>query len=138
MPGPTSTERSTHSKPALGRFVDLNKPDFVGKAVLERADRSCRTWGFADAGGTSRSSAARSTATASRSAGCARPPGRRTCSAASPIARMDDPADGPGTQLDVESHEGAMLRGELCTLPMYDPERLIPRGLLVDIPDRCD
>ena len=46
------------------------------------------------------------------------------------------PADRPGTQLDVESHEGVMLRGKLCTLPMYDPERLIPRGHLVDIPDR--
>ncbi|MYK70701.1 MAG: aminomethyl transferase family protein, partial [Acidimicrobiales bacterium] len=54
------------------------------------------------------------------------------------IARMDDPADGPGTQLGVESHDGTMLRGELCTLPMYDPERLIPRGRLVDIPDRHD
>ena len=52
------------------------------------------------------------------------------------IARMDDPADGPGTQLDVESCDGIMLRGELCTLPMYDPDRLIPRGRLIDIPDQ--
>jgi aminomethyltransferase len=27
-----------------------------------------------------------------------------------------------------------MLEGKLCTLPMYDAERLIPRGKLVDIP----
>ena len=52
------------------------------------------------------------------------------------IVRMDDPADGPDTQLDVESFDGPMLRGVLCTLPMYDPERLMPRGRLIDIPDR--
>ncbi len=51
---------------------------------------------------------------------------------------MDDPADGPGAQLDVESYDGIMLRGELCTLPMYDPDRLIPRGRLIDIPDPLD
>ena len=52
------------------------------------------------------------------------------------IVRMDGPADGPGTQLDVESYDGIMLRGELCALPMYDPDSLIPRGRLVDIPDQ--
>ena len=52
------------------------------------------------------------------------------------IVRMDGPADGPGTQLDVESYDGIMLRGEVCTLPMYDPDRLIPRGQLIDIPNQ--
>ncbi len=119
----------------LGRFVDLDKPDFIGKAALERADRACRVWGLQTQEGIAQLGPA-----ISRDG---TPIGRVTSTAWSPylrcgvaIARMDNPADGPGTRVDVESHEGVMLRGELCTLPMYDPERLIPRGLLVDIPDR--
>ena len=32
--------------------------------------------------------------------------------------------------------DGSGCVGELCTMPMYDEERLIPRGKLVDIPVR--
>ena len=121
----------------LGRFVELDKPDFIGKEALVGADRACRTWGLQTQRGI-----AQLGRTLSRNG---EPVGRVCSTAWSPylqcgvaIARMDDPADGPGTRIDVESHEGAVLRGELRTLPMYDPERLIPRGLLVDIPDRRD
>ena len=119
----------------LGRFVDLAKGDFIGKKALERADRRCRTWGLRTEGGI-----AQLGRTVSRGGSAV---GRVTSIAWSPfqqcgvaIARMDDRIDGPGTQLDVESFDGPVLRGELCTLPMYDPERLIPRGRLIDIPDR--
>ena len=119
----------------LGRFVDLAKGDFIGKKALERADRRCRTWGLRTEGGI-----AQLGRTVSRGGSAV---GRVTSTAWSPfqqcgvaIARMDDRIDGPGTQLDVESFDGPVLRGELCTLPMYDPERLIPRGRLIDIPDR--
>jgi aminomethyltransferase len=47
---------------------------------------------------------------------------------------MDDPAQGPGTQVKVLCADGSTQSGELCTLPMYDANRLIPRGKLVDIP----
>ena len=50
------------------------------------------------------------------------------------IVRMDDPAQGPGIQVGVLCADGSIQSGELCTLPMYDSERLIPRGKLVDIP----
>ena len=119
----------------LGRFVDLAKDDFIGKEALERADHRSRTWGLRTEGGI-----AQLGRTVSRDGTAV---GRVTSTAWSPfqqcgvaIARMDDPADGPGTQLAVESFDGPMLRGVLCTLPMYDPERLIPRGRLIDIPDR--
>ena len=121
----------------LGRFVDLDKPDFIGKEALERADRRCRTWGLRTEGGIAQLGRTVS------SDGVAI--GRVTSTAWSPylksgvaIARMDNPANGPGTRLDVESHDGTALRGELCSLPMYDPDRLIPRGHLVDIPNRDD
>lgn len=50
------------------------------------------------------------------------------------IVRMDDPAQGPGTKVEVLCADGSTRSGELCTLPMYDADRLIPRGKLVDIP----
>ena len=121
----------------LGRFLDFDKGDFIGRAALETANRSCRTWGMRVDDGV-----AQFGRMISRDGV---PIGRVSSTAWSPyqqcgvaIARMDDPSDGPGTQLDVESYEGKMLRGGLCTLPMYDPDRLIPRGRLFDIPDRLD
>ena len=50
------------------------------------------------------------------------------------IVRMDDSTMGPGTQVNVLCADGSIQEGELCTLPMYDADRLIPRGKLVDIP----
>jgi aminomethyltransferase len=52
------------------------------------------------------------------------------------IVRMDDPAHGPGSRVKVEVTDGGRLPAELCTLPMYDEDRLIPRGKRVDIPTR--
>ena len=37
-------------------------------------------------------------------------------------------------ELPIETTEGGCHRAELCALPMYDRERLIPRGKLIDIP----
>jgi hypothetical protein len=48
---------------------------------------------------------------------------------------MDDPANGPGTVVQVVTTDGALCDAELCDLPMYDTGRLIPRGKLVDIPE---
>ena len=52
------------------------------------------------------------------------------------IVRMDDPAMGPSTKVNVLCADGSVQEGELCTLPMYDADRLIPRGKLVDIPTK--
>ena len=50
------------------------------------------------------------------------------------IVRMDDLENGPGTKVEVTGVDGQQLKAEICELPMYDKERLNPRGKLVDIP----
>ena len=50
------------------------------------------------------------------------------------IVRMDDPAMGLGTRVNVLCADGSIQDGELCTLPRYNADCSIPRGKLVDIP----
>ncbi|WP_299436945.1 aminomethyltransferase family protein [uncultured Rhodospira sp.] len=119
----------------LGAMVDLEKPEFIGKAALLHADTRSRTWGLRVPDGVARLGRALSQD--------GTPVGRVCSTAWSPfqqcgvaIARLDDPALGPGTALDVECSDGHIRPGDLCQLPMYDQDRLIPRGKRVDIPDR--
>jgi aminomethyltransferase len=49
---------------------------------------------------------------------------------------MDDAVNGPGTKVKVKCVDGSLQDAELCRLPMYDEERLIPRGKLIDIPTK--
>ena len=117
----------------LGAFVEFDDRDFVGRKALEDADKSCRTWGMRVIGGVAQ--LGRVLKINGKEIG-------RVCSSGySPyqdcgvcIVRMDDPADGPGKKVDVLCADGSTQKGELCALPMYDPERLIPRGKLVDVP----
>jgi aminomethyltransferase len=118
----------------LGAMVDLDKDDFIGKAALERADRRRRTWGLRVRGGVAR---------LGRGLRVGGTPAGRVCSTAwSPfqrcgvaIVRLDDPALGPGTEVEVDCSDGQPHPAELCELPMYDGDRRIPRGEVVDIPD---
>ncbi len=118
----------------LGDFLDFEKPDFIGRAALVDADRRCRTWGMKVAGGIA--ALGRTMDRGGESVG-------RVCSSGwSPyqqcgvaIVRLDDPDGGPGDRFGVRCSDGGVHTGELCTLPMYDAERLIPRGKLVDIPE---
>lgn len=126
---------TTPFEAGLGAFVELDHREFVGRAALERASRACRTWGMRVTGGVAR--LGRTITMDERVVG-------RVCSSGySPyqacgvcIVRMDDAAHGPGTTANVEGTLGTRLDAELCTLPMYDADRLIPRGRLVDIPSR--
>ncbi|MGM0583302.1 MAG: aminomethyltransferase family protein [Pseudomonadota bacterium] len=118
----------------LGGMVDLDKDDFIGRAALQAGDRRCRTWGLRVPGGV-----------AAIGRGLTRDgvPAGRVCSTAwSPfqqcgvaIVRLDDPDLGPGTALDVACHDGPVRPAEICELPMYDRDRRIPRGRVVDIPE---
>ena len=119
----------------LGAMVSFAKGDYVGRAALERADRRCRTWGLRVPGGVARLGPGLWRAGV--------PAGRVCSSAWSPyqecgvaIVRLEDPALGPGTALEVACRDGVSRRAEVCALPMYDAERRIPRGELVDIPER--
>jgi aminomethyltransferase len=123
----------------LGGFVDFDKGDFIGRAALLYADRSCRTWGLRTTGGVADLG---DTVYLSEEAVDGRAVGRVCSSGWSPyqqcgvaIVRMADADPGPGAFVDVECADGEIRAGELCPLPMYDPERLIPRGKLVDIPE---
>lgn len=118
----------------LGAMVDMDKPDFIGKAALQNADKRSRTWGLRVSGDIAR---------IGRSIGRDGVPVGHVCSSAwSPfqqcgvaIVRFDDPDIGPGTQVDVACRDGQTRAGETCDLPMYDKERKIPRGKAVDIPE---
>ena len=118
----------------LGGFVDFDKGDFIGRAALLDADRSCRTWGLRTNGGVADLG---DTLTVD-----SRPAGRVCSSGWSPyqqcgvaIVRMDDTTVGPGAAGEVGCADGEVRSGELCALPMYHLERLITRGKLVDIPE---
>jgi len=118
----------------LGSMVNLDKRDFIGRAALDASDKRRRTWGLqvpddvARLGDTLRRDGER----AGRVCSTAWSPFLR-CGVA--IVRLADPALGPGAALDVECEDGVVRTATVCDLPMYDAERAIPRGALVDVPD---
>jgi aminomethyltransferase len=118
----------------LGAMVDLTKNDFVGKAALEAGDQRKRTWGLRVPGEVARlgRSLQRGGKTVGRVCSSAWSPFQR-CGVA--IVRLDEPELPAGTTLEVTCADGAVRQGETCELPMYDPDRLIPRGKVVDIPE---
>ena len=127
---------TTPFEAGLGHFVELDDGrDFIGRAALEKADKSCRTWGIRVTGGIAQ--LGRTISVDDKIVG-------RVCSSGySPyqgcgvgIVRMDDAAHGPNTKVTVETTDGSTRHAELCAFPMYDEERLIPRGKLVDIPTK--
>lgn len=117
----------------LGALVDLEKPDFIGKAALVQADKSRRTWGLQCADGV----ACHGDTLALDN----EPAGLVLSSAWSPylqrgvaIVRLKDSRLGPGTVLQVECVDRQTRNGEVCELPMYDRAGDIPRGKCTDIP----
>ena len=119
----------------LGRFVDMDKADFIGKAALEKAPRGVRCTGLKcpDAepliGGVV--------------AIDGEPAGKVTAGAISPLLQhgigiaLMQQADLPaGTQIEIQCIDGKMHVGETHSMPFYDAACEIPRGKLVDIPAR--
>ncbi|MEM6577044.1 MAG: aminomethyltransferase family protein, partial [Pseudomonadota bacterium] len=119
----------------LGRFVDMDKADFVGKAALSQADRAPRITGIACPeaepviGGMILQDGV--------------PVGRVTAGAFSPylrqgigIALFEGEAPDPGTALQVGCVDGGVYPGQTHTMPFYDAACEIPRGKRVDIPQR--
>jgi len=119
----------------LGAMVDLDKGDFIGRDALMKADRRCRLWGMQVADGlpwNGRRIHRSGTSVGQVSASAWSP--YLQCGVA--LVLMDSPEHGPGTEVAVECKDNKVHRGNLCGLPMYDKDRLIPRGKLVDIPER--
>ena len=118
----------------LGELVDLEKADFIGKAALAQADKNQRTWGLQCAGGVARhgNTLSLNGETVGRVCSSAWSPYLQ-CGVA--IARLKDPALGPGTEVQVDCVDGQARDGEVCELPMYDRAGEITRGKCTEVPE---
>ncbi|MEM6310772.1 MAG: aminomethyltransferase family protein [Pseudomonadota bacterium] len=131
--GADFSPKTTPYEAGLGRFVDADKGDFIGKTALETADKGRRSHGVKCAEG--EPLIAGSVYIDGASAGVV------TAGATSPflghgigIALMDTSMHAPGTSVEIRCKDGSVQAGELVELPMYDQACEIPRGKLVDIP----
>ena len=118
----------------LGRFIDTDKDDFIGKQALAEAPRGNRLSGLScDAephiGGEVEINGKVS--------------GKVTAGAISPylqcgigIALMDQTGFAEGDAVTIRCTDGKMHSGQLSGLPFYDKQAEIPRGKIVDIPQR--
>ncbi len=109
----------------LGAFVDLDKPEFVGRESLAVADRRTRLLGI---------SGPTAPAAGELLLHGGEPVGRVTTGAWSPslergigYARFDEPAEWTGSTIRSTAGEAF----EVVELPFYDREKAIPRGLAV-------
>ena len=128
-------ETTTPYDVGLGGFVALEKGDFIGKAALETADTRQRLHGIICPDGEPRVNG--------RVEWQGEGAGRVTAGAVSPYlghgigyALMESPEAGPGAEVMVEGNDGKMYTATLAETPLYDKACEIPRGKLVDIPER--
>ena len=119
----------------LGKFIDFNKGDFIGREYLLNASKDCLTWGMR----VENSFALVDSEVSINN----KKVGIVTSSTWSPfqvcgvaIVHMNNVEFGPGTIVDVSCDDGSLQKGEICTLPMYDEKGEIQRGLNEDIPSR--
>ena len=131
--GQDFTNKTNPYSVGLGRFVDIDKDNFIGKEALQKENKKCLTWGIRVEGGT----AIRGKSLKINN----KIVGEVTSSTWSPyqvcgvgIVRMQNSDLGPGTILDVDCTNGKIHAGELCKLPMYDSKGDIVRGINKDIP----
>lgn len=131
--GQDFTRDTTPFSVGLGKFIDFESGDFIGRNALLTADRACRSWGLRVEGGT-----ALRGQTLEQDGQIV---GRVTSSTWSPfqmcgvgIVHLTGTDLGPGDIVDVHCNDGSLRRAELCTLPMYDPKGEIVRGINTTIP----
>ena len=121
----------------LGHFVQMEKPDFIGKRALQKADKRSRTFGMRVRGGVAERG--RNVVFDNRVIG-------QVCSSTwSPyqecgvaIVRMDKSETGIGTEVQVTGTDGKTYSAQLCALPMYDVDGAIVRGKHKVIPNWPD
>ena len=124
---------TTPFEAGLGHFVQMDKPNFIGKAALEKADKRSRTFGMRVRKGIAERG--RTISVDGKNVG-------QVCSSTwSPyqecgvaLVRMDRPENGPGTEVEVTGIDGKAYSAQLCSLPMYDEEGSIVRGKNTAIP----
>lgn len=118
----------------LGRFVDEDKGDFIGKAALKSARRGRRHWGVACEGEPLISGEVQADGVTV---------GHVTAGAISPYLNqgvgyvlLDRAGLEEGASVMVQCRDGVLCPGRLVDPPFYDRDCAIPRGKLVDIPER--
>tara|TARA_A100001011_G_scaffold119851_1_gene126445 strand:+ start:755 stop:1972 length:1218 start_codon:yes stop_codon:yes gene_type:complete len=119
----------------LGKFVDLDKKDFIGKNALSNVEKKCRTWGLR---------VKESVALKGENIFIENKLiGKVTSSTWSPfqvcgvaIIHLNNDNIGPGSVIDVKCLDGNLYKGEICKLPMYDEKNKIVRGLSKNIPSK--
>ena len=119
----------------LGAFVDLAKNDFVGKRALQNADKKCRLFGYVSPSGKVNSGLEildDGKRVGSTKSSCWSP----TLEKGIGYVVFDHPADGGddwvGKVLTLCDVEGEYHDCEIVTLPFFDKEKKIPRGLSAD------
>ena len=119
----------------LGKFIDEDKGDFIGKKALAKASKESRLFGIKCLQAEPLISA-----TIESDAGVV---GVVTAGATSPflghgigIARLNNSDLTAGSTVKVGCKDGSLYNAELVQLPFYDELAEIPRGKLVDIPQR--
>lgn len=120
----------------LGHMVDETKADFIGLSALREKPRGRRLHGLKCLTGEP------------LKPGSVERNGEKigvvTAGAVSPwlgygigYALLDTREYGPGTTVTITCRDGSPHEAALVALPLYDKEGLIPRGKLVDIPERA-
>ena len=117
----------------LGSFVDMNKDNFVGREALVHAERRRLLYGIKCEG--------TKPIMHDRILRNDESVGRVTAGAISPFlktgigyVRFDTPGDWDGQKLLLQSSEGATYDCKITSLPFYDKEKKIARGLDTLIP----
>ncbi len=133
--GQDFTNKTDPFSVGLGKFIDLEKDNFIGKEALKNSNKKCRTWGLRVEKGTAMKGKNLKIN--------GKIVGEITSSTWSPyqvcgvgIVRMQNNNMGPGTVVDVYCTNGKIQKGELCELPMYDPNGDIVRGKNKEIPNK--
>ena len=117
----------------LEPFVDMDKPDFIGRAALVDADRRTLLYGVKCTAGVP----CMGDAVLDEDAVV----GRVTAGAMSPYlecgigyVRFQEPGDKIGAMLSLRLSNGETVPCEITALPFYDPEKRIARGLDKTVP----
>ncbi len=112
----------------LGRFVDFDKGDFVGRDALVNADRRSVLYGLKCE--MAKPAMHEAVLEADRIVG------RVTAGARSPYlgmgigyVRFEEPGHWAGQNLSLQSSDGKKYRCDIVCLPFYDKDKNIPRGL---------
>ena len=116
----------------LGDFIDLNKPDYVGRAALQQAKRGTLLHGLTCK--TALPFAKLEVLVGTDVVG------RMTAGAWSPyldcgvgFVRFHSHGDWLGRRLTLRGRDGRDHDCQVVALPFYDPEKKIPRGLTTDL-----